>query len=620
MPRPRAGHVRVPAPGKRTGGVALITALALMVVATAVMALLFMRTMDDLRHGRDDTAIVQTLLVAHGGANLGVTLLQNDVRVALDRIASAHSSTTSAWSFGTSAIDANRPTVQSVASDLRAVAAALQAEVDAALCGEPLDLGQGAQAVVRIHIAGDACGEAIPGDARLGVPYFMSGARRELGGNQRYALPFVLVAEGVKGEYRRRVVTRGEYQFVVGRRSFARYALFTDQHVDASTSERIWFTSDTLFDGPVHTNGRFSFFGTPWFGGAVSSAGRGGTGGPGAYAYGGTSPRFFGADDLATGGSYPTLDSRGYWTRPAFGDGVDWRADRIDLPDNAHDQRALATENGLRFRDGLERLELFAGNDDGDPVAAGEEATHQYVRATPRAGETETYRISPEGSLERRTEDAWTLVTPDFSGVIYSDAFIERLEGPERAVAGDPDTAPPALASFAQLTLVPARGARITGDLTYASPPCQGTLRRDGDDIVQADCSNLDAQNMLGLFAPDGDVMIGNHVSSADLRAPDDVRIHASILTANGVVEVEDSGFGSPRGAVELLGGIIQQRYGTFGTFSGDTGDVRTGYARRFTFDPRMARGVAPPYFPTVGSEGVSDVQVFTFGHREQVY
>ncbi|MDZ7707510.1 MAG: DUF4900 domain-containing protein [Trueperaceae bacterium] len=617
---PKRGRLRVPAPSRRTGGVALVTALALMVIATAVMALMFMRTMDDLRHGRDDTAIVQTLLVAHGGANLGVTLLQNDVRIALDRIASAHSSTTSAWSFGTSAIDANRPTPQTVATDLRAVASALQAEIDAVLCGAPLDLGQGVEAIVRIHIAGDACGQAVPGDARLGSPYFMTGARRELGGNQRYALPFVLVAEGVQGAYRRRVVTQGEYQFVVGRRSFARYALFTDEHVSDATSERIWFTSDTLFDGPVHTNGTFSFFGAPWFGGAVSSAGGSGAGGQGAYGYGGGTPRFFGPDGLATGGNHPVLDTAGYWTRPVFAGGVDWRAAHIDLPDNAHDQRALATENGLRFTDDLDRLELFAGNDDGDPVAADQEATFQYVRATPLVGEAETYRISPEGRLERHVDDAWSLVTSEFNGVIYADEYIERLGGPGRAVAGDPDTAPPAVASFAQLTIVPQEGARITGDLTYESPPCEGSLHGEGNDIVQADCSNLDVRNMLGIFAPDGDVIIGNHASSADRRAPDDVRIHASILAANGVVEVENSAFGSPRGAVELLGGIIQQRYGAFGTFSGSTGDVQTGYARRFTFDPRMARGVAPPYFPTVGREGVSDTQVFTFGHREQVY
>jgi len=415
-------------------------------------------------------------------------------------------------------------------------------------------------------------------------------------------------------------VTQGEYQFVVGRRNFARYALFTDEHVGGASADRIWFTNDTLFDGPVHTNGRFSFFGTPWFGGAVSSAGGTGTNVQGAYGYGAGSPRFFGADDLATGGNYPTLDSGGFRNRPAFADGVDWQADAIDLPVNAHAQRALATENGLRFTDDLDRLELFAGDDDGVPVEAGEEATYQYVRATPSSGEPETYRISRAGWLERLVDDAWTLVTNEFNGVIYADQYIEQLAGPDRTVADDPDTAPPALASFSQLTVVPEKGARITGDLVYESPPCEGTLRRDGDDIVQADCSNLDVQNVLGIFAPGGDVMIGNDPSSADRRAPDDVRIHVTILAANGVVAVENHDFGSPRGAVELLGGVIEKRYGAFGTFGGSAGEVQSGYARRFTFDPRMAKGIAPPFFPTVGQDGVSDTQTFTFGHREQVY
>src|SRR5690606_754567 len=102
--------------------------------------------------------------------------------------------------------------------------------------------------------------------------------------------------------FRRRVVTQGEYQFTVGRRSFSRYALFTDVHSSAGSNGRIWFTSDTLFDGPVHTNGNFNFYNRPWFGGAVSSAGVNNSGNRGAYAYNGDDGTFRNATNLESGG------------------------------------------------------------------------------------------------------------------------------------------------------------------------------------------------------------------------------------------------------------------------------------------------------------------------------
>src|SRR5690625_7901890 len=97
-----ASHHQKAVASSRNAGVALISALGLLAVASAVMALLFMRTMDDIQHGADDTAIVQTLLVAQGGAHMGVALLQSDLRVALDDLTNANSDSTGPWSFGRS--------------------------------------------------------------------------------------------------------------------------------------------------------------------------------------------------------------------------------------------------------------------------------------------------------------------------------------------------------------------------------------------------------------------------------------------------------------------------------------------------------------------------------------
>src|SRR5690606_31365789 len=157
------------------------------------------------------------------------------------------------------------------------------------------------------------------------------------------------------------------------------------------------------------------------------------------------------------------------------------------------------------------------------------------------------------GLLARSTDggDNWSVETSDFNGVVYLSNHVPRLRGPGRTSSNDPASARPAVASFAQLTIVPERGARITGDLTYEDQPCSGYLHRDNNgNIVTATCENYDAINVLGIFAPSSNIVIGhNHGSNDDRNAPRDVRIQASLLTSNGQVEVEDYNSGSSRGS-----------------------------------------------------------------------
>jgi hypothetical protein len=622
-------------PSGSSRGAAMIAALALLSVAAAIMLLMFLRTMDELRHGRDDTAIVQTLLAAQGGANLGQAAFQTDIRDALDQIDSLRSSTVSSWSFGDSAFDADAPTVASVASDLGIVAGELQDVIDDLLCDD-VDLGGSVSLTVRIFVTASACGDPLPPGISIGDGRFVSGARREDGGNQRYALPFVIVSQGEMGEFRRRVVTHGEAQFVVGRRSFARYAFFTDFHSFGGAG-RIWFNERTLFDGPVHTNGHFNFASTPWFGAAVSSAGvTGSPARPGAYGIGNSGDQFFDAAQLLppnqANAQLPVMDVGTRQNRPIFAEAApDWRASRIELPTNAFDQWSLAQPDGLFFPNALHRLQLFAADAAGSPVSGSTAATYQYIVATEETETTpwttSTYRLDADGVLKRRQVGAggvvsWVTVTTSFNGVLYADRYVHRLEGGGRTTASDPATARPALASFAQMTIVPSVGGRITGDLTYETPPCVGTLEWvtiDGvRQVSRPTCDELDARNVLGIFAPTGNILIGHENGSASLNAPTNVQIQGSLMASSGVVMVERYGSGNSKGSVGLLGGIIEREYGPFGTFSG--ANPVSGYGLRFTFDPRLGRGLAPPYFPTVTQDGVTDVQLNTFGTRERIY
>lgn len=704
----------------RRRGVALITALAILVVVGGIAALMFARTLTEVQHSGDDTGIVQSLLLARGAANLAGAVMQIPVRGQLNAIVNSDSNTADRWSFGTgTGARPNSPSVaQALSTNADSVANKLQTAVDALLCDTPVPgLADGGTAALRVYFTRTSCDVPLPDGVDLPTGRFIEGQARTGSGiaaDQTYALPFVIVAEGSVGAYTRNVVTSGEYQFTVGRGSFAQYALFTSQHTTENGTD-IWFTGRTLFDGPVHTNSRFRFYGPgpaqSWFGGSVTSAGcinptPGATECPS-----GTSPgaTFYGAGFRsvaqmeADGDLAAPSYSNGWGTHaPEFAGGVGWNAEFVPLPQNTLDQRAAAESAGIAIPTGrdLSLLELEAGRvDTGSALPAEqrnmrplnlaaspvEEATHQVIRACftstvtgsgtvlredpngntlssvwrsnpiftfcdeyrytgsgTNAGRLETRRLVydyewsssargvPNGRLVVNsgfTNREWTLLNADpsvtFNGVVHVDGQVDRVRGPARVPANstDPEDAPPALADFAQITIAAEEGVTITGDLKYEDVPCEGTPTRDaGGNVVPATCDNLAAMNILGIYSQGGDVMIGHNNSTANLNAPDNVTIHGVLMSSTGIVGVEDYDSGGVRGTVNLIGGVIEFYYGAFGTFSASTGQNSTGYGRAFTFDVRTRQtGLAPPYFPTIGSDSVRDLVLFAYGQREQV-
>jgi hypothetical protein len=114
----------------------------------------------------------------------------------------------------------------------------------------------------------------------------------------------------------------------------------------------------------------------------------------------------------------------------------------------------------------------------------------------------------------------------------------------------------------------------------------------------------------MGIISWNNNIHIGT-------SAPDDVNIHATLMapsTTSGQGQVlvdsyNSSSYGShantspPRGYATILGGVIMNVYGPFGTVAGNPPtQTYTGYARNFVYDKRMAQGMAPPYFPTIGN------------------
>lgn len=626
----------------RNKGIAIVLALATVLVVSGIGALIFTRTIREIRHGAQDQGIVQTLMLARGAANLGGSLLATRGRERLERIVQQTASSTDRWAYGgNTGTEAPDPVL--AAQGLANVADRFKSDLDGFLCGKNFAPdGLPAEVRVRVYVTASACGEPLPPKTRLPPGRFVEGAPRTgtgSGVSQTYALPFVMVAEASLGQARRNIVLQGEYRFTIGRSSFARYALFTNVHA-LPNGTGVWFTDRTLFDGPVHTNGHFRFYRSPWFGGEVTSAGCLSPGSqscqgqtvPGAYFYG---EGFVRDRNMQPSAARPSYRNRSGTHAPEFTAGVDWNASFIPLPPNSQDQRTAAQESGLYFGSSITSLKLYRKCLLGETEVACSEPLDpgvlklQYIEVTycvkTNKGKctqdtTEVYRYGPDGLLYQ--EDNRGLFVPvlrngapvRFNGVIYTDGGVQSLSGPGRSQATDPATAPPALAEFAQITVAAQGDIRITGDLKYEKPPCMGVPTREPDGTVTpAVCDNLGVQNVLGVYSQEGNVWIAS-------EAPRDIHIHGTLMSSGGVVGVEGYDSIPEKGSVYLLGGIIEYYYGAFGTFDPATGRNKTGYGRAFTYDRRFLQGLAPPFFPTTGQDRVTSVSVFSYGQREQVY
>lgn len=79
-------------------------------------------------------------------------------------------------------------------------------------------------------------------------------------------LQYRVVADGqVDPQFRRRVTLEGQFRVVLGNTSFAQWLSFS--HVfSLASGTNVYFYVTESYDGPIHTNGRFRFWGFPKFG------------------------------------------------------------------------------------------------------------------------------------------------------------------------------------------------------------------------------------------------------------------------------------------------------------------------------------------------------------------
>jgi len=236
-----------------------------------------------------------------------------------------------------------------------------------------------------------------------------------------------------------------------------------------------------------------------------------------------------------------------------------------------------------------------------------------------------SFRIDESGLVEINEGSGWTYYTNDFNGVLYvgtpgvsggftilGAGFSEPVDSVSSGAVhrsrsevdspGDCDYTltefggkyyciEPSIADFTQMTIVGPRVA-IKRDLTYEERPCESAPERQEDgSVVPASCTNLDAENILGIYADSGDIVI-------DGNAPPNMFIDGVLMSGKRSVYFARWKKGNPRGYLHLTGGITQNWYGRFGMLDGDL-NILHGYGRKFTYDPRLRNnGLVPPYFP----------------------
>jgi hypothetical protein len=364
------------------------------------------------------------------------------------------------------------------------------------------------------------------------------------------------------------------FNVTVHQDNFAKYALFTFHHKTPSGTT-VWFTQDTNFYGPVHTNERFSFANNPsaHFTTEVTQTN--------------STARFYN-----NGNSVLLSDEHnGVRDVPVFDAGFSRSKDAISLPTSVSSTDLSAQALGGTAIPGAG---VTIPIDSSSNLIGG-----IYIRgSTSSSSDNPSIAMSVVGSNQVFTitqhlhpVDHTTVVTVNNTA---NTTTVVRDGGAPSTYNGKPDGIDnegiiihtnDTINNFSgtvqqdtQITLSGERDVIINNNVHYEGSGTSPMLNATG------------YNNLLGILSWNGNIRVGT-------AAPDDIEICAVVMAPNGIFTVDSYDSGSSRGTASLLGGVITNYYGAFGTFSGTSG-MRTGYGRNFIYDNRVLEGMAPPYFP----------------------
>ncbi len=468
---------------------------------------------------------------------------------------------------------------------------------------------------------------------------------------QTYLADYTVVATAEVQGARRRVEDRGYLQIQIGRPSLSQWLFLVDDAGGWSG----FFPTGTVFNGPVHANNNWGFWGQPLFTDVASTAADGAV--------------FWSLSGDGCPGWGPVWiqgDSRLPCTVPIFQKGFVRNAPVIPLPTSAVSQERAAL--------GLDPIQDTDHDGDPDPVTNDERCQALFGTApctVPEGvylvndGSQVTGGIYVEGDLDRLTLEAsgdgkqiyrlvqngatWTIevdyaanattITDPLgnaatyagvpngpaplgaggpTGQIYVNGAIEAMAGPGRSgplpcgtdypgSADDcpdhppPDAIRPALSLETQLNVTARDEIGIVGDLIYE---CDPTMLGDAGYLSahpRCDLGGDRLPTVLGVMSETRDVVLRDGVSAYVDRAPDNVYLWGSYLagTSNRGLAVENYNTRGPQGKMRLFGGLIQSADQLRGTIT-SSGNLVSGYIETYDYDVRFANSaLAPPNFPT---------------------
>jgi hypothetical protein len=451
---------------------------------------------------------------------------------------------------------------------------------------------------------------------------------------------YTVTSDGlITPKFRRRVTLSGTFSVQLSLQSFALYALFTDTHLTPA-GQAIWFTNNTSFNGPVHTNGEFRFAFFPTFTGKIDSVSS-----KAWYYNSGAAVELTNTENVVGGTRIdaPLVppDPNPQTATPA---NFTLGSPTVPLPTTSFSQQGVAVGRNPSDASPVTTAQIASAIP--ELTGAGSIPSGIYVPVSDLSSNcrSDSGALMKGGVYVQGTLDSLTMgvsgttaVYQFVQGSTTTTVTVDRTNNqttvssngwpPPPSGGSCPGAGPgPSTRTF---TGVP-KGWQGPGDLNASMIFVQGningvsgTLGQNEQTTVAASGSigiagNIQYQtppnpadpmsnptNVLGLFASGGDIVIGP-------TAPNNVIVQAVLMAGasgsgyNSSVYVQNYNTGSPRGNINLLGGVIEKFYGPSGTFN-SAGGVVTGYGRNYTYDTRMSRGFTPPYFPTTNMFVVVD-------------
>jgi hypothetical protein len=420
-------------------------------------------------------------------------------------------------------------------------------------------------------------------------------------GTNAWDFPFSyrIDSSGVSGASTSKVAVSGDFTVRVQKDNFAKYALFTNAQTLPDGSTSVWFTSKTDFNGPVHTNGRFNFAFNPsgTFDELITQQQQ--------------QARFY------NGGSAVLLDNdhNGSTDVPVLNGGFNRGVSAITLSTTMQ-QSDMSSEalGGKTFGSNGIYLPANGAALTGGIYVKGDSSVAMSVDGSGNAVYSITQGVTNKVVTVNKTTSQTSVlsggVTTTYSGtpdgtdhagtLLYVEGSITSLQG--------------TVQSHTQLTVGSSNDIIITNNVRYADyTAASGTPGTTGYVPPSADGKD----NLLGLVSWQGDVRVGS-------AAPNNVEIHGTIMAMNGIFQVDNYDTGASRGTATLLGGVISNNYGAFGTFNSSTGVQVSGYGRNFIYDQRMGQGSVPPYFPSLNTfiaftNDITDKMVWQEGGKNGV-